>query len=190
MLALLASVTGEAWRVSVPASVPPSRQMAGDAAHGATFAQVRQRPPQTQGSSERVARVAEFRQGIGSQSVSVRDPHWELAGFPYRSNHHVVHQSVRRTGYSSVSRIPSPTVPSLRVWTNSPVPTAPCAGSWFGRFHLLWHDSQSGRSTPPFDRSQSGPEITWLLQVVAALRRPTGHGQGGVREGPTCSARG
>lgn len=37
-------------------------------------------------------------------------------------------------------------------------------------FHKLWHESQTGRSTQLFGDQHVDPEVTQLLQVVAALR--------------------
>lgn len=37
-------------------------------------------------------------------------------------------------------------------------------------FHELWHESQTGRSRQFFGDQDVDPEITQLLQVVAALR--------------------
>lgn len=37
-------------------------------------------------------------------------------------------------------------------------------------FHKLWHESKRGRSTQFFGDQHVEPEVTQLLQVVAALR--------------------
>lgn len=38
------------------------------------------------------------------------------------------------------------------------------------QFHRLWHESQTGRSTQFFGDQHVDPEVTQLLQVVAAVR--------------------
>lgn len=37
-------------------------------------------------------------------------------------------------------------------------------------FHQLWHESQTGQSTPFFGDQNANPEVTRVLHMVAALR--------------------
>lgn len=87
---------------------------------------------------------------------------------------HAADPRVRGVGYSRVDGFRCAPMPTLRCVDELTHPSCDLCSATVPRnlthFHQLWHESQSGQSTPFFGDQVADPEVTRLLQMVAALR--------------------